>query len=345
MIIQQSDVSLIEAVPDNFVMRAPTIADVASMADMFNAQMQALVGRDGYSASSIKTIFSDPVFTPETDARIFTNEHGSAVAYIAIWNPAPYVEPRFVFRIHPEYEQYPFRQILMTWGMTRAEEMVDLAPQDALVSAISWCFDNDTDAIAYFPEAGFAHVRSSYRMRIALDQPIPEPQFPVGIRIETFANFKDLRKVYLADDEAFRDHWGYVAEPEEDALKWWQHWLDSSPNIDPNYWFLAMDGDEIAGISLCAYYLIGQENYGHVDSLGIRPKWRRQGIALNLLYHSFRELQQLGRTHVTLGVDAQSLTGATRLYKKAGMEVVETSHTWEKILRDGVDYRTQSLGE
>ncbi len=341
--MERQQPTLIEKIPDNWVMRAPTIDDAGSMAAMFNIQTKALVGREAYSEESLRSIFSDPEFNPATDARIFTDEAEAVIAYVAVWNPPPFVEPRIIFRIHPDYEQYPLRQTLITWGLTRTEEMVELAPKDALVSAIAWCFDNDTHAVEYLPEAGFSHIRSSYRMRIALDQDIPEPQFPEGIYVDTFANVQDLRKIYLADNEAFRDHWGYVEQSEEDALKWWQHWVDTAPNIDPNYWFLAMDGDEIAGVSLCEYYIVGQEDYGHIDSLGIRPQWRRQGIALNLLYHSFRELKKLGRTHVTLGVDAQSLTGATRLYKKAGMEVVETSLTWEKILRDGVDHRTQTL--
>jgi hypothetical protein len=35
-----------------------------------------------------------------------------------------------------------------------------------------------------------------------------------------------------------------------------------------------------------------------------------------------------------LGVDAQSVTGATRLYEKAGMRVTRRYDTYEKILRD-----------
>jgi mycothiol synthase len=42
-------------------------------------------------------------------------------------------------------------------------------------------------------------------------------------------------------------------------------------------------------------------------------------------------------------VDAQSLTGATRLYEKAGMYVQRQYATYEKELRPGEDLSTQSV--
>jgi hypothetical protein len=44
-----------------------------------------------------------------------------------------------------------------------------------------------------------------------------------------------------------------------------------------------------------------------------------------------------------LGVDAQSLTGATRLYERAGMRVVRESREYELLIRDGRDLRTLAL--
>jgi ribosomal protein S18 acetylase RimI-like enzyme len=69
-----------------------------------------------------------------------------------------------------------------------------------------------------------------------------------------------------------------------------------------------------------------------VNVLGVRRPWRRRGLALALLLHSFHELEARGMDRVALGVDAESLTGAVRLYEKAGMRVVRQSDTWEKPL-------------
>lgn len=48
---------------------------------------------------------------------------------------------------------------------------------------------------------------------------------------------------------------------------------------------------------------------------------------------------------MALDVDAQSLTGATRLHEKAGMHVARQTVLYKKELRTGVDLRTESLIE
>ena len=82
---------------------------------------------------------------------------------------------------------------------------------------------------------------------------------------------------------------------------------------------------------------------GWVNSLGVRRPWRRRGLALALLRHAFGVFYRRGKTKVGLGVDATSLTGATRLYEKAGMHVQRKSVTYEKVLREGRDLTTQTI--
>jgi ribosomal protein S18 acetylase RimI-like enzyme len=82
---------------------------------------------------------------------------------------------------------------------------------------------------------------------------------------------------------------------------------------------------------------------GWVDTLGVRRPWRRQGLAEALLYHSFAELRRRGLTRVGLGVDAHSLTGATRLYEKVGMRAIRDFTLFEKELRPGVNLATQTI--
>ncbi|MGH2515177.1 MAG: GNAT family N-acetyltransferase, partial [Ktedonobacterales bacterium] len=101
----------------------------------------------------------------------------------------------------------------------------------------------------------------------------------------------------------------------------------------------AMDGDQIAGFSLCR----PEEGMGWVDDLGIRRPWRRRGLALALLLASFGEFYRRGERVVGLSVDAQSLTGATRLYEKAGMRPSREWKVFEKELRPGIELSTQSL--
>jgi len=51
-----------------------------------------------------------------------------------------------------------------------------------------------------------------------------------------------------------------------------------------------------------------------------------------LLRHAFGAFYARGYRGAGLGVDAESLTGATRLYERAGMRVTEQYETHEKML-------------
>jgi len=46
---------------------------------------------------------------------------------------------------------------------------------------------------------------------------------------------------------------------------------------------------------------------------------------------------------VRLDADSQSLTGALRVYERAGMRVVRQFVTYEKVLRPGIDLATREL--
>ncbi len=148
------------------------------------------------------------------------------------------------------------------------------------------------------------------------------------------------RAVLLADRDAFRDHWGHVERPFEVDYRRLMHFIENDPEFDPDLWFLALDGDEIAGISLCSPSAAGHPDTGWVNALGVRRPWRRRGLALALLHHSFCTFYQRGRQKVGLGVDAESLTGATRLYERAGMLPVRQTAAYEKVLRPGEDLTT-----
>ena len=115
----------------------------------------------------------------------------------------------------------------------------------------------------------------------------------------------------------------------------------------PENYFLAWDGDQVAGISLCYHHLPGQDDLGWVGTLGVLRPWRSKGLGLALLQHSFCELYRQGQRKIGLGVDASSLTGATRLYEKAGMRSDPSYEMmmFEKELRPGLDLTTQDLAE
>jgi ribosomal protein S18 acetylase RimI-like enzyme len=176
-----------------------------------------------------------------------------------------------------------------------------------------------------------------------MDAPPPAPVWAEGITLRTFDPETDLENVYRAVDESFRDHFGHVDEPFEEGLKRFKHFMTGYDGFDPTLWFIAMDRDQIAGICLCRDHAYEDEEVGYVNTLGVRRLWRKRGIGLALLRHAFGELYRRGKRKAGLGVDAENLTGALRLYENAGMHVHRAFDLFEKELRPGREISVQSL--
>jgi ribosomal protein S18 acetylase RimI-like enzyme len=68
---------------------------------------------------------------------------------------------------------------------------------------------------------------------------------------------------------------------------------------------------------------------GYVDSLGTLRAYRGRGLGRALLLTSFAEFYRRGHRKVTLGVDAESPTGALGLYESAGMTAEQEGWRYE----------------
>jgi mycothiol synthase len=138
----------------------------------------------------------------------------------------------------------------------------------------------------------------------------------------------DERNLYDANIEVWED----TSDPLEESFEEWQHWTTKRASFDPSLWFLVFDGEELAGFSLCRQDDTGA-NAGYVGVLGVRRPWRQQGLGEALLLHSFGAFRERGYMRATLGVDASSPTGATRLYERAGMTVYRDTVLLDRLVR------------
>jgi len=188
----------------------------------------------------------------------------------------------------------------------------------------TWTIAADRAAAALFESRGYHEVRRFYDMAIALDGPAPEPSLPDGLRLELFRE-EEARAFYEALDEAFQDHWEHHPRSFEE---WWAEKL-AMHGYDPTLWFVVRDGDEVAAT---VWNESNRNGGGYVAALGVRRRWRGRGLGKALLHHTFGEFARRGETRVTLGVDAESPTGATKLYESVGMHVELESVVFERSL-------------
>lgn len=333
------------ALPEGYTLRPGRMDDLGATVALFNACSMELIGAEDERVEDVRNYWQTPGFDLERDARVVLAPDGQIVGWMEVWDPAPHVRLYGWGRVHPDHTGRGIGSYLLRWVEKRARQSIPKAPEGARVVLFNGSISTDSAAQACFRQAGLRLVRHHWRMTIEMadDRPPPAPQWPPGITVRTLRVGRDERAVIQAVREAFKDHWGYVERPFEEEFAQWTHFMDNDEDFDPSLWFLAMDGDEIAGVSLCRLKINEDPDMGWVGTLGVRRPWRRKGLGLALLHHSFGELYRRGQRKVGLGVDAESLTGATRLYEKAGMQVARQYSSYEQELRPGEELGTQTV--
>jgi mycothiol synthase len=341
------DEKLEVALPAGFTVRGATLEDVEISMEIHNLWAQKVIGEDEISdADAIRTDWVSPGFDPAEDIRLVFAPDGTLVGYVEAWTTfKPPVHPWIWGRVHPDYEGLGIGSWMLSWAEERILPAMDELPSDLRFAPRLGTYTQSKRSQKLFENFGYRYMRSSYRMMIHFDAPPPEPDWPNGLTVRTYNPESDEEAVYRADVDAFRDHFGYVEEPFEEGFERFKHFMTEYEGFDPSLWWLALDGDEIAGICLCRPHSYDDPDLGHVSTLGVRRPWRKRGLGLAFLHQAFSEFYRRGKRKAGLGVDAENLTGALRLYEKAGMHIHRQFDMFEKELRPGREISVQSLDE
>jgi len=235
-------------------------------------------------------------------------------------------------------------EALFDWALQRVGRVVAIVPEGLRIS-IACVNPHGFDYVHRLYESrGFKLIRHSYQMHIDLDKEPEAAIWPLGITLRPFDAERHAPDVYRSVDEAFSDHFGHQEEPFEVGFPRWRHlMIENKETFDASLWFVAVDGDEVAGVSLCRLMPQDGGEIGWVSQLGVRRPWRKRGLGKALLLHSFAEFAARGLLKVGLGVDASNLTGALRLYENAGMHVAQQYDRYEKELRPGKELMTTEV--
>jgi ribosomal protein S18 acetylase RimI-like enzyme len=278
-------------------LRAPTEDDLPELVRVMSQGRPEPVQTD-----DVRLVWSSPGFDVASDARL----DGDSYAQL---------EDLGEGRIWIDVRGHPSEAIL-DWAEERAS-----AKGHRLISG-SW--SSNEALLRKLERRGYTLVRHSHRMAIDLGDWTPDPAWPDGIEVRSFRP-GDERAFYEAQQETFADSW----EPVEETFENWSHWLLETPSFDPELWFRALDGAETAGFAICQPRS-GDPETGSVRLLGVRRPWRKRGLGRALLLRAFAELRRRGFRRAGLGVDAESLTGAHKLYESAGMHVEARFDVYEK---------------
>jgi mycothiol synthase len=316
--------------PQGYTTRSPGREDIGAVAALIYASERADTGA---SDMSVEELLDDwHSLDLAEDAVAVVAPDGTIAGYADMINRS-FVTISVYGYVHPDFRGLGIGTYLISWGETWTRERMPNAPEDVRVVVQHYINRTNETAQRLLESLDYAPVRGVYVMETELHEAPPQPHWPTGISVRTFIPDQDERPLFEAVEDAFRDMWGRPRGTLERFVG-----MTERQSFDPGLWFLAMDGDEIAGVTLCKT-LAGE---GWVDVVGVRRPWRNRGLGLALLRHALTEYQSRGTHKVALSVDAESITDAPRLYGRAGMRVRESYVIYLKELRQGRDLSIRS---
>jgi mycothiol synthase len=233
----------------------------------------------------------------------------------------------------PDWRRRGLGRTLLRWTEARAAEVarVDGRPPNRALDG--WPDEDQVGATALYESAGYGIVRYGFLMLRDLADPIPDAALPDGLEIRP-VDKADHRRIWDADDEAFRDHWNRAERVEADFERWF-----AIPELDTSLWRVAWDGGEVAGSVMTFIYPEENEDLGvkrgWLEHISVRRAWRRRGLASALIADSLRGLRAAGMTEAALGVDAENLSGALRVYEALGFRRGRTGVLYRKAFEAG----------
>lgn len=303
-------VPLVEA-----TLRAPTLEDVDAAVAVINAEARRLLGRDDVDPTTVRGWWTQPPpFDLARDVVLAVDGTDTVVGYGNLGDAAS--------------------NGAVLWLDVRGDALEPLlaelerranarrSPDGVIRTVVA---EGDARLRALVEARGYARIRSSYRMTIDLaDQPL-DPCWPAGASVRTAAGSRDDVLLHDLLERAFADHWGFASTPFSE----WRHWLYEMGTADPSLWFVAELDATPVGAAVCRPTEAGDPGLGWVAQLGVLPEARGRGLGTALLVHALATLRDLGRPRAGLGVDAESTTGAVRLYERVGLRVVERHDRWE----------------
>ena len=123
----------------------------------------------------------------------------------------------------------------------------DFAKRNGVTELIAQVSERNRTLLDLFLLNGYHSKLSFLIMEMTLDEPPANSHWPKGIQVRTFAPNQDEQATFVADEETGEDK-GYHQPLDFEA--WSKRMELGGEQFDAGLWFLACEGDEIAGVAL-----------------------------------------------------------------------------------------------
>ena len=331
--------------PENYTVRPATLDDIDDVVNLENRYWIEIIGKPLNDAGELLHLWKSPIIDIERDSILVFTEDNKLAGLAYVEDRDPHVKLEVEAHVDPAYTGKGIGTFLIGWFEERSKLSINQAPEESRVIIEQFIPTVDHMSRNFLEKCGYKVARFFSRMEMDIKSLPTKPEFPKGVSVISGESMsmsgEEFNRAFAqAQNEIFKDHWGFVEQSVDELVEEFEHWEQHKPNYDPSMVFVAMDGNEMVGQIVCTPSMSEDPEKAYVEVVGVKKEWRKKGIALAMLRHVFRQLYQRNIFKVCLDVDSESLTGATRLYEKAGMHVAWQEVNFEKQVRPGINMAT-----
>jgi ribosomal protein S18 acetylase RimI-like enzyme len=309
---------------DGHALSRPTPADANEIYAFIAAYDTAVLGAPDVALADVVDDLASPEFDLTRDGWLVRDADGLLAGHAMVHSKGG--SDIFLAEVNTPVDADPsVVDFLWTAVQARAGELAaTLGHPGGLVDVGIHRDDDAKRAIA--DKYGFTPSTSFHRLRIDFDGPVAAVSPPPGVTLHDGSSDRARREAHLIHDEAFAEHFGFVAVPYD---SWFAH-HDSASTNDWGQLQVARVDDEPAGVVIGSDLFVSDEECGYVATLGVRSAFRGRGLGRLLLLTAFAADAARGRKGTILHVDANNVTPALGLYTSAGMRTVMVIDAWQR---------------
>jgi len=313
--------------PPGYFARPATMDDVSAVTELLNAAEVAEWGEPDFTEDELRDDWEHFHGDPGKSITLVVAPDNTLVGYMAITDNGHGAIEADGYS-HPGWVGKGIGTWLIQESERMAQDIIAGLPSTQRVTIRSFTAGSNERGLALLENEGYDAIRHFWRMEIEFDGPLPQPEWPSGVRIADARENVDEPGLYTVIETAFSEHFQLTPKQDFDA------WLleRKRHGFDPALWAVVWHGDEMIGAGLGR---MTGEGTGWISLLGVRKDWRGRGIGRAILLHLLNRFKERGAPSVALGVDAANVTGAIRLYESVGMKPVRNFVLFEKVLREG----------
>ncbi len=326
------------AVPGVTFRRYRDEADFERMAAILNAIAEAERLDEVYTVAGLRNLYlnsSTGEFSIERDLMLAERD-GGVVGFARtrmLTEPGGLRRHVVAVQVHPAHQRQGIGSALFGWleKRTRDKQAHNPHPGDSPAVFESWVAETVASGNAFLVRNGFQAQRHYVEMRRDLSLPIEDIPLPPDFEFRP-ALPEHYRAVYDADVNAFRDHYGFIEPGESDYTRW----LNDPIKMQPHLWKVIWHIPSNTIASQVLNQIRAEENAklgvkrGWTEDIGTQRRFRKLGLARAAIHASMRMFKDMGMTETMLSADAENTTGAIRLYKSCGYEVVKVGTMYRR---------------